>query len=381
MATTPSRTSQRCPEPVEGTLTRDIDPDLPGAGRKVSYEEFFEWAPDSRIAEWVDGEIIMPSPPRFGHQDISDFLTAVLRIYTQAFELGQVISAPFQVKPGAGLPGREPDILFVAAPHELEQDTPRLERAPDVAIEIVSPGTIGTDREEKYLEYAAVGVREYWLLNGLEYTAEFYRLNAAGVYDSVFAGGAGVYRSEVIDGFALEVGWLWEVPRPRPELAVLEMAGARYAQEVLVVAAEVLPAGELASALPDVLTVLPSDMVAQALPDVLTALPPDVVAQALPDVLTALPPDVVAQALPDVLTALPPDVVAQALPDVLTALPPDVVAQALPDVLTALPPDTVAQALPDVLTALPLDLLVDTLAALGQSLPPSERAKLRDALS
>ncbi len=316
MATTPSR--------IGRALAHDIDSDLPAAGRKVSYEEFFEWAPDSRIAEWVNGEIIMPSPPRFGHQDISDFLTAVLRIYTQTFELGQVISAPFQVKPGPDFPGREPDILFVAAPHELEEDTPRLERPPDVVVEIVSPGNVATDREEKYLEYAAAGVREYWLINGLEDTAEFYRLkepfdgdrDKAG-YESVFVGQAGVYRSQVIEGFALDVAWLWQVPRPRPELAVLEMAGAGYAREVLVAAAGVLPAGELA----------------------------------------------------------------QALPEVLAALPVDIVAQALPEVLAALPADIVAQALPEVLATLPLELLVDTLVTLSQSLPPAERAKLRDVLS
>ncbi len=160
MTEKPSRTGK--------TRTRDADQDLSTADRKVSYEEFFEWAPDSRIAEWVNGEIVMPSPPRFGHQDISDFLAAVLRIYTQAFDVGQVISAPFQVKPGVDFPGREPDILFLFAPHGLEEDTPRLERAPDIAVEIISPGTEGTDREDKFLEYAAAGVREYWLINGLE---------------------------------------------------------------------------------------------------------------------------------------------------------------------------------------------------------------------
>jgi len=230
----------------------------PGSGRKVSYEEFFAWAPESRIAEWVDGEIIMPSPPRFGHQDISDFLTAVLRIFTQAFNLGQVISAPFQVKPGPAFPGREPDILFVADPSELDEKTPRLERPPDLAVEIISLESIKRDRDEKYLEYAKAGIREYWLIDGLEQTAEFYRLHDRGFYKTVFAGSEGVYRSQVIAGFALEVSWLWQVPKPRPELVVLEMAGVGYAHEVLAAAARVLPADELLSTLVSLGKSLPS---------------------------------------------------------------------------------------------------------------------------
>ncbi|NOZ05810.1 MAG: Uma2 family endonuclease [Chloroflexi bacterium] len=253
------------PPSVTNLPARDIDNTRPTDERKISYEEFFDWAPESRIAEWVDGEIIMPSPPRFGHQDISDFLTAVMRIYTQVFDLGQVISAPFQVKPGPGFPGREPDILFVAAPHRLDESTARLERPPEVAVEIISRESVRRDRGEKYLEYADAGVHEYWLIDGRREVAEFYRLDDTRHYKTVFAEREGVYHSEAISGFALQVDWLWQVPRPRPELAVLEMTGADYIRDVLLAATRILPVDEVARVLPDLLVALPVDNLASTM--------------------------------------------------------------------------------------------------------------------
>lgn len=216
---------------------------------RMSFEEFLEWAPESRIAEWVDGEVIMPSPPKFGHQDISDFLAATLRIFVQAFQLGQVISAPFLVRPRPDLPGREPDLLFIATPRALNDQTARLEEAPDLVVEVISRESVGRDRGDKYVEYAEAGVQEYWLINGLQKQAEFYQLNELGLYDLAFAGHGGVYVSQVIQGFALPVEWLWQTPRPRPELAVLEIAGPAYARQILQASASVLPAGEIFEAL------------------------------------------------------------------------------------------------------------------------------------
>ncbi len=41
--------------------------------RKMSYEEYLEFAGDSQIVEWVDGEVISCMPPISKHQELSRF--------------------------------------------------------------------------------------------------------------------------------------------------------------------------------------------------------------------------------------------------------------------------------------------------------------------
>jgi Uma2 family endonuclease len=191
---------------LDALLTPDSPP-------RMSYEEFLEWADEDTYAEWVDGEVVFMSPVSFEHQDIADFLVALLRIFVQHFGLGVVCSAPFQMKTGKDLPGREPDILFVTEAHRARVRPTFLDGPADLAIEIVSPESIGRDRGEKFYEYAQGGVAEYWLIDPTLRWAEFYRLED-GHYRTVVAGAEGRFDSTVLPGFWLKVDWLWEVPRP-----------------------------------------------------------------------------------------------------------------------------------------------------------------------
>jgi len=126
--------------------------------------------------------------------------------------LGWVRSAPFQMKLEHG---REPDVLFVATEHLGRLRETFLDGPADLAIEIISPESVSRDRGEKYYEYEAGGVREYWLIDPLRQVAEFYRLDEGGRYGVVLAGREGVYRSEVVAGFWLRVEWLWQEPLPK----------------------------------------------------------------------------------------------------------------------------------------------------------------------
>lgn len=91
------------------------------------------------------------------------------------------------------------------------------EGAPDLVVEIVSAGRRAAARGEKFYEYEAAGVPEYWIIDPERQQAEFAQLNAQGVYQVVFSGSQGVYRSQVLPDFWIEVAWLWEQP-PLPKV-------------------------------------------------------------------------------------------------------------------------------------------------------------------
>jgi len=144
------------------------------------------------------------------------------------------------MKTGPELPGREPDILFVAQEHLDRLKETYLDGPADLVVEITSPESIVQDRGEKFYEYEAGGVGEYWLIDPQRRRAEFYRLGEEGWYQLIPVDEGGVYRSEVVSGFWLRPSWLWEEPLPRVldvlrELGVVEGSGGtqekiRYAQ-------------------------------------------------------------------------------------------------------------------------------------------------------
>jgi Uma2 family endonuclease len=207
-------------------MTQDLKsepttPQRPSRGR-VSYEEFL-LSDEHMSAEWVDGEVIALSPASRRHQLLASFLAALLQHFVESKRLGLVISAPFQMKTGADLPGREPDVLFVAGQHLGRLKETYLDGAADVAVEIISPESLTRDRGEKFYEYEKGGVGEYWLIDPARQLAEFYRLEG-GVYRLAPVDEEGIYRSAVLSGLWLRVEWLWQEPLP-PLLDVLREWG------------------------------------------------------------------------------------------------------------------------------------------------------------
>lgn len=192
--------------------------------RKISYEEFLDWCDEDTLAEWVDGDIVMTSPCSSIHQAVSDFLLKILGLYVEQRELGRVISAPFQMKTGPALSGREPDLLFIARENLGRLKRTYLEGPADLVVEVVSPESRLRDRGEKLAEYEMGGVREYWILDPEEQRADFYVLAADGRYERQRADAQGVHRAEVVAGFWFKEEWLWQDPPPKV-LMVLQALG------------------------------------------------------------------------------------------------------------------------------------------------------------
>lgn len=188
----------------------------------VSYETFLA-SSDEMHAEWVDGNVIPMSPASQRHQKLADLLTALLLAFAETYSLGTVLSAPFQMKVSPEGSGREPDILFVAIENLGRLKKNRLEGPADLAVEIISPESRARDRGEKFYEYEAGGVLEYWLIDPDREQAEFYRLDDRGIYQLVPLEN-GVFESRVLPGLKLEAAWLWREPLP-PLLSVLKAWG------------------------------------------------------------------------------------------------------------------------------------------------------------
>jgi Uma2 family endonuclease len=161
------------------------------------------------------------SPITEPHENIRGFLHPLLKHFAEAHHLGRVYSEPFQMKTRPGLPGRAPDVFFVANAHLERVKRRNLEGPADLVVEIISPGSRATDRGDKFYEYEQGGVPEYWLIDPDRQQAEFYLRGEDGIYRLAHIGSDGIYRSKVLPGLWLKVDWLWQ-PLPPPLMQVLK---------------------------------------------------------------------------------------------------------------------------------------------------------------
>jgi Uma2 family endonuclease len=179
--------------------------------RRVTYAEFLDGDWGTAHVEWVNGEVVMMAPVTGEHDDICIFLLSVLNPFVQAHRLGVVRKEPFQMKTGSDLPGRSPDVMFVATDRLSLLRKTFLDGPADLAVEVVSTASITVDRVDKFDEYARGGVREYWLIDPLRKQADFYRRGDDGLFRPI-PPVDGVVHSTVLPGLWLKVDWLWDRP-------------------------------------------------------------------------------------------------------------------------------------------------------------------------
>ena len=75
----------------------------------------------------------------------------------------------------------EPDLFYVSAELAARQD-PKHRDSADLVVEVISPGSAVYDRNKKAETYAALGVRELWLIDEAEQAVEVRRQTDGGTF-------------------------------------------------------------------------------------------------------------------------------------------------------------------------------------------------------
>ena len=123
------------------------------------------------------------------------------------------------VVPGAGVVFDEfngviPDIVFFRNERRTEiASGDRLSGAPDLAIEIISPG-VENERRDRVLKrrlYGRFGVKEYWLVDLEGRTVEVYQLRGVGLELAASFSGDDEMTSSVLPGFRLRLTDLFRI--------------------------------------------------------------------------------------------------------------------------------------------------------------------------
>jgi Uma2 family endonuclease len=152
-------------------------PNVRDDARRATYQDVLD-APEEKVAEIIDGELVLSPRPALRHANFSS-------------GLGTDLGGPFQrgrSGPGGWILLDEPELHFgrnILVPdlagwrrERLPQvpDAPFLTLAPDWVCEVLSPATAGRDRTRKLPIYAREKVGHVWLADPALRTLEVLAL-------------------------------------------------------------------------------------------------------------------------------------------------------------------------------------------------------------
>lgn len=171
-----------------------------------TYADYAAIPDDGKIYEVVKGVLYMSPAPTPGHQSVSLEIAGYLRQCVQMAGLGRVFIAPTDVELGPG-DVVQPDVFVLLNEHLGQIERSCIVGAPDLVVEILSPGTWRHDLHGKLDAYARAQVPEYWIVSASEQVVELLVLENE-TYQSL-----GVFQGEAILPSRIVPDWSVTVAR------------------------------------------------------------------------------------------------------------------------------------------------------------------------
>lgn len=120
--------------------------------------------PGDKQYQLLEGEMILAPSPSERHQTIAAQFYLALHRHVIRQGAGRLWFAPLDVVL-SDHDVVQPDILFVSNDRSGIVTEANIQGAPDLVVEILSPGTAEHDRGYKQALYSRHGVREYWIVD------------------------------------------------------------------------------------------------------------------------------------------------------------------------------------------------------------------------
>jgi len=184
--------------------------------KTYTYADYYSWRFEERL-ELIKGKIFRMSPaPSGNHQIISGNIFAKLHVFLDDKPC-KVFSAPFDVRLVRNEKSDkkvknvvQPDVCVICDLSKMA-DTRSCLGAPDIIVEVLSPGNNKKELEIKYNLYEEFGVKEYWVVYPSEQSILRYILNEEGkfkVADRALTTGNKV-TTPILPGFELALDYVF----------------------------------------------------------------------------------------------------------------------------------------------------------------------------
>ena len=186
------------------------DLDLNGT---YTYADYLKWTFEERV-ELINGKIfkMSPAPNRF-HQKLAGYIHVRLGIFLDG-KVCEVYEAPFDVR----LPRQskndksivtvlQPDVCVICDPAKL--DSRGCIGAPDIVVEVLSPGNNAKELKMKYAIYEESGVKEYWVVSPQDQWMRVHILVNDKYSESPYLLAGDIFHSTALPGFSLDISALF----------------------------------------------------------------------------------------------------------------------------------------------------------------------------
>ncbi len=165
--------------------------------------------PEDEPGELVDGQLVEEEAPSYVHE----FLVALL---VRAFgnwvlPRGGLVAGSDAKFALSSKRGRKPDLTVYLPGSPFPQAHGPISVPPDVAVEVVSPTPRDgrRDRVDKVAEYAAFGIRYYWIVDPQLRSLEIFELGKDGRYVHTLGASTGTVEVPGCEGFSLDLDAVW----------------------------------------------------------------------------------------------------------------------------------------------------------------------------
>lgn len=180
-----------------------------------SYADYLTWEIDEMV-ELIKGKVFRSAAaaPRRKHQEVAGLLYSRLLVHLQGKNCKAFI-APFDVR----LPDkskRNEDIFTVVQPDicvvcdRAKLDEAGCVGAPDLIVEVLSPGNNKKELKNKYEVYEESGIQEYWIIHPIEETLQINTMTNRKYKPSRLFTHGDLVKSSCISGFELDLEEFFE---------------------------------------------------------------------------------------------------------------------------------------------------------------------------
>jgi len=181
--------------------------------KTYTYADYLKWTFDERL-ELIKGKIFKMTPaPGSVHQRISFTLGRRIGNYLEGRPC-EVFLAPFDVRlpkssdnDKAIITVVQPDICVVCDPAKIDEKG--CLGAPDIVVEILSPGNNKKELKNKYEVYEEAGIPEYWIIHPQEKTFLKYTLTSGKFQPSRLLTMGDTVETPILPGFVLSLDELF----------------------------------------------------------------------------------------------------------------------------------------------------------------------------
>jgi len=172
------------------------------------YAEMPEGPPYYQV---IEGELVMWPGPDTSHQSAAGSIYWLIRQFLEKHPVGYVFVAPLDVFL-TEVNVYQPDVIFISKKRRSIIKKRGIEGAPELVVEVLSPGTARLDKGSKRKVYARTGVRELWLVEPAAKLIHVYYLFRDAELPVATYDEQAVFKSPLLPGLRIKAASIFASP-------------------------------------------------------------------------------------------------------------------------------------------------------------------------